>query len=341
MADLTTCAPLDPEIAAALAALPIDIGALLGGLTDDTIADARAAMAQMPVPELSAAVERTDHEVPGSAGRRRAGPPSRRGDRRPAVPVLDARRRARARELRGRRPPLRSLVPAVRHRRRLGRVPPGPRDAVPGPLEDCYAGLAWVHEHAADLGVDPDRIGIGGPSAGGNLAAGLGLLARDRGRGAVRLPAADLPDARRPPDHARRAAGRTRSGRRAPTPTAGPPTSARPRAAPDVPAYAAPARATDLAGLPPTLIAVGAIDGFSDEDIDYAVRLRQAGVSVDLHVYAGAPHGFDGLAPGTAVARRANRDIEEWLAAPARRRLIAVGRGPAARSARQVVPWHG
>ena len=83
----------------------------------------------------------------------------------------------------------------------------------------------------------------------------------------------------------------------------------------DVEPYAAPARATDLAGLPPTLIAVGAIDGFSDEDIDYAVRLRHAGVPVDLRVYAGAPHGFEGLAPGAAVAQRAIRDTDEWLAA--------------------------
>ena len=77
--------------------------------------------------------------------------------------------------------------------------------------------------------------------------------------------------------------------------------------------YAAPARATDLSGLPPTLISVGAIDGFSDEDIDYAVRLRHAGVPVELHVYPGAPHGFDSLLPGTTTARRADRDMQDWL----------------------------
>ena len=92
-----------------------------------------------------------------------------------------------------------------------------------------------------------------------------------------------------------------------------------PRAAPTSPRTPPRRGRPTSRGLPPTLIAVGAIDGFSDEDIDYAVRLRQAGVPVDLHVYAGAPHGFDGLAPGTAVARRANRDIEEWLG----RRLAA------------------
>lgn len=81
-----------------------------------------------------------------------------------------------------------------------------------------------------------------------------------------------------------------------------------------VPCYAAAARATDVGALPPTFISVGALDGFADEDIDYANRLRHAGVAVELHVYPGAPHGFDGLTPGTAIAKRANRDLSEWLA---------------------------
>jgi acetyl esterase/lipase len=81
-----------------------------------------------------------------------------------------------------------------------------------------------------------------------------------------------------------------------------------------VPGYAAAARADDLRGLPPTYISVGALDGFADENIDYANRLRHAGVPVQMHVYASAPHGFDSLTPGTAIAKRANRDIVEWLA---------------------------
>lgn len=81
----------------------------------------------------------------------------------------------------------------------------------------------------------------------------------------------------------------------------------------DVEPYAAASRATNLVGLPPTLIAVGALDGFSDEDIDYAVRLRHAGVVTELHVYPGAPHGFDTFGDFTAVSRQANRDIDEWL----------------------------
>jgi len=314
MPEPTTCAPLDPEVAEVLAAFPIDVGALLGGLSDDTIAVTRAAMAQMPVPELGDAVTRIDHDVPGAPGVvvRVHRPVGVSGDL-PCVYwmhggglVLGSYEGDDARF--DRWCPLFGIV-GVSVEYRLA-----PETPYPGPLEDCYAGLTWVREHAAELGVDPARIGIGGPSAGGNLAAGLALLARDRGEVAVSYQLLIYPmlDDRQitassewidpiwPPSANTYGwtayLGAAKGG-------------------PDVPAYAAPARATDLGGLPPTLIAVGAIDGFSDEDIDYAVRLRQAGVAVDLHVYAGAPHGFDGLAPGTAVARRANRDVEEWLAA--------------------------
>jgi acetyl esterase/lipase len=83
----------------------------------------------------------------------------------------------------------------------------------------------------------------------------------------------------------------------------------------DVPGDAAPARASDLSGLPPTLVAVGALDLFSDEDIEYAVRLRHAGVSTDLRVYRGAIHGFLAFAPGLTIGRQATADIEHWLRA--------------------------
>ena len=193
-----------------------------------------------------------------------------------------------------------------------------PETPYPGPLDDCYAGLAWVHQHADELGVDPDRIGIGGQSAGGGLAAGLALLARDRGEVPVAFqlliypmlddrqitPSSGWPDPIWPPS-ANTYGWTAYLGDR--------------KGGPDVEPYAAPARATDLAGLPPTLIAVGAIDGFSDEDIDYAVRLRHAGVPVDLHVYAGAPHGFEGLAPGCG-RRPAGRPRHRRVAGrPARR----------------------
>jgi acetyl esterase/lipase len=81
----------------------------------------------------------------------------------------------------------------------------------------------------------------------------------------------------------------------------------------DVPPYAAAARATDLAGLPPTCVIVGSIDGFRDEDIDYAQRLNQAGVPCELHVIAGLPHAYL-LAPDAAAVRLAGQCMDDWLA---------------------------
>jgi acetyl esterase/lipase len=87
-----------------------------------------------------------------------------------------------------------------------------------------------------------------------------------------------------------------------------------------VPYTAAPARATDLSGLPPAFVSVGAVDGFRDEDVDYALRLNQAGVPAELHVYPGACHGFHHFAPDAPVTRQCMRDQEEWLNRQLRRR---------------------
>jgi acetyl esterase/lipase len=81
----------------------------------------------------------------------------------------------------------------------------------------------------------------------------------------------------------------------------------------DVPPDAVPARAAELAGLPPTFISVGTADCLRDESIDFAARLCRAGVSTELHVYAGAIHGFDMFAD-CAVAKCAARDSTDWLA---------------------------
>jgi acetyl esterase/lipase len=81
----------------------------------------------------------------------------------------------------------------------------------------------------------------------------------------------------------------------------------------EVPGYAVPARAADLAGLPPAFITVGNLDGLLDEGVDYARRLVAAGVPADLHVFAGGPHAFDSMLAGTAVAQRAGQVLEDWL----------------------------
>lgn len=188
-----------------------------------------------------------------------------------------------------------------------------PETPYPGPLDDCYLGLRWVHQHAADLGIDPDHIGIAGTSAGGGLAAAVALLARDRAEVPLRFQLLDCPmlDDRQITPSSRldglliwsresnEFGWRSYLGDLYGTA--------------DVPAYAAPARATDLSGLPPAYVCVGNVDGFRDEDIDYALRLNQAGVPTELHVHPGAPHGV-GFAPDLDVAKRYLRGIDSWLA---------------------------
>lgn len=187
-----------------------------------------------------------------------------------------------------------------------------PEHPYPAAIEDCYAGLSWVMGNGADIGVDVDRIGIGGPSAGGGLAAALALMVRDRGQFEIDYQLLIYPMI----DDTR---STTSAGWEVPV---WPPSSNRFGWSSylgdrfdtnNIPSHAAPARETDLTGLPPTYIMVGGLDGFADEDIDYATRLNHAGVPVELHVYPGAPHGFEGFAPGAAVSRQARADMNAWL----------------------------
>lgn len=187
-----------------------------------------------------------------------------------------------------------------------------PETPYPGPLDDCYRALAWVHANCEELDVDPNLLVLHGVSAGGGLAAGLALLARDRGEIPVALQILDTPmiDDRMETPSSRQdglaiwnrgsnefgwasylgeLAGRD-----------------------DVPIYAAPARADDLSALPPAFVSVGSCDGFRDEDIEYARRLNQAGVPAELHVYAGAPHGYQ-FARDTSIYRQSRLDIEAWF----------------------------
>ncbi len=187
-----------------------------------------------------------------------------------------------------------------------------PECPYPGPLEDCYAGLRWVHEHASELGVDPQTIGVVGGSAGGGLAAALALLARDRGKIPVAFQLLVYPmiDDRMVTESSRWDA-----------PIWNPSANAFGWRSylgdlfgtADVPAYAAPARAVDLSGLPVSYVCVGTLDGFLDEDIEYAQRLNHMGTPTDLHVYPGAPHGFVSAMPDTTVSTRCWRDMTEWL----------------------------
>jgi acetyl esterase/lipase len=184
-----------------------------------------------------------------------------------------------------------------------------PETPHPGPVEDCYAALAWMHGEAAALGIDPARIAVTGESAGGGLAAATVLLARDRGQIPVAFQHLIFPMlddrtviAADPSPHLGEFVWTPAANRFGWTSLLG----AEPGGQ-GVSPYAAPARADDLAGLPPTFMICGALDLFLEEDMDYARRLIRAGVPTELHIYPGAPHAFM-LVDSAQVTRSFVRD---------------------------------
>jgi len=173
-------------------------------------------------------------------------------------------------------------------------------------IEDCYAGLVWTAEHAGELGINTDRFIIAGASAGGGLAAGTALLARDRQgprlTGQVLIyPMLDdrTGSSRKIPEHIGVFGWNEETNRfgwecflgQAP-------------GTDQVPMAAVPARIENVAGLPPTFIGVGALDLFVAENLAFAQRLMDAAVPVELVVMPGAIHGFDTMVPKSAVAQR-------------------------------------
>jgi acetyl esterase/lipase len=195
-----------------------------------------------------------------------------------------------------------------------------PEHPDPAPVEDCYAGLAWISRHAAELGIDPGGIVVCGRSAGAGLAAGSALLARDRGGPALLGQLLDYPMLDDRDDTVSsvqidgigvwdRTSNRTGwdalLGSR--------------RGADDVSSYAAPARESDLSGLPPAYIAVGSADVLRDECVAYASRIWQCGGVAELHVWPGGFHAFDVIAPQAALSRSAIQTRSDWL-----RRLMGV-----------------
>jgi acetyl esterase/lipase len=184
----------------------------------------------------------------------------------------------------------------------------------PYPVEDCYAGLVWTAENAAELGIDPNRLLIGGGSAGGGLAAGTTLLARDRrGPGLIgQLLIYPMLDDRDESVSTRQIDG-IGVWDRGSNITGWTALLGGRKGTDDVSIYAAPARATDLTGLPPAFIDCGSAEVFRDEDVDYATRLWAAGVQAELHVWAGGFHGFDMFAPHTAVAQAMLAARDDWV----------------------------
>jgi acetyl esterase/lipase len=189
-----------------------------------------------------------------------------------------------------------------------------PENPHPAPVEDCYAGLVWTAEQAARLGIDPDRILIGGASAGGGLTAAVALMARDRGGPALigQLLLCPMLDDRNNTPSSWQMAG-LGIWDRVSNDTGWDALLGDRRHGLDVSPYAAPARATDLSGLPPAFIDVGSAETFRDEDVAYATGIWQAGGNAELHVWPGGFHGFDLMAPQAAISQDAKAARLRWL----------------------------
>lgn len=186
-----------------------------------------------------------------------------------------------------------------------------PEHRFPAAIDDCYAATTWISEHAGQLGIDPDRIAVGGDSAGGNLAAGVTLLAKDNGgpRLAHQLLVypntdylSDTPSVRENTDpllfNSTSVDWYWRHYLNSPEDGAHP--------------LASPLRAPDLTDLPPATVITAEYDPLRDQGEQYAARLREAGVPVEQTRYEGMVHGFFAMsgvldAGGTAIAQAARR----------------------------------
>tara|TARA_B100000579_G_scaffold50411_1_gene35093 strand:- start:389 stop:1363 length:975 start_codon:yes stop_codon:yes gene_type:complete len=176
-----------------------------------------------------------------------------------------------------------------------------PENPYPAQVQDCYEALVWMSKNASELGLDTDRLAIVGGSAGGGLAIATALMARDQEFPKLSFQMANYPmiDDRNETPSSKEITDVGIWDRKA-----------------NIEAwdwylggknadeYAAPARAIDLSGLPPTFIDVGELDLFRDEDIEFAKRLLQAGVTTELHVYPGAYHASESFAPEAELSKQ-------------------------------------
>jgi acetyl esterase/lipase len=188
-----------------------------------------------------------------------------------------------------------------------------PENPFPAGLDDCMATLRWMHAHADELGVDQDRIAVAGVSAGGGLAAAVVQRSCDEGitlRAQVLVyPMLDDRTALRD-DHAGRGQiGWTPSSNRFAWSAY---LGREPRMS-EAPNYAAPARRTDLSGLPPAWIGIGGLDLFYEEDVAYADKLRACGVPCELITVPGMYHGADAIAPKAASMQGFRRGMLDHL----------------------------
>ncbi|SFR93647.1 Acetyl esterase/lipase [Microbacterium sp. cf046] len=190
-----------------------------------------------------------------------------------------------------------------------------PEHPDPVPVEDCFAAVQWVAKNAAELGVDPARLIVAGQSAGAGLAAGVALLARDRGGPAIAAQVLVSPmlDDRNDTVSAHQIDG-IGVWDRSSNDTGWTALLGARRGGDDVAASAAPGRVEDLAGLPPAFISVGSAEVFRDEAVSYASRIWACGGVAELHVWPGGFHGFENFAPDARISRAAAAARDGWLA---------------------------
>lgn len=182
-------------------------------------------------------------------------------------------------------------------------------------VDDCYRGLLWIAEHADELGIDPARIVVAGASAGGGLAAGVTLMARDGGTLSIAAQVLICPmlDHRNVTTSSRQYSGDPGVWTREMNEFGWRSVLGDLRAE-RVPGHVSPAVADDLSGLPTTYVDAGSAEVFRDEDVAYATRIWAAGGQAELHVWAGGFHGFDALYPQARVSAEARRTRNAWLA---------------------------
>lgn len=200
----------------------------------------------------------------------------------------------------------RAVIASIEYRR-------APEHPDPAPITDCYDGLRWCAENAEQLRIDPSHIIVTGTSAGGGLAAGITLMARDEGFPQLShqvLVCPMLDD--RFETHSSRMLDDDGTWDRNGNLYGWTALLGERRGTEDVSYYAAPARAKDLSGLPRTFIDVGSAEGFRDEAVDYAMKLSEAGVSVDLHMWGGGFHGFENIAQA-AVSQASSATRAEFV----------------------------
>lgn len=191
-----------------------------------------------------------------------------------------------------------------------------PEHPYPAAITDCYKALEWTWNNCEKLNIDSSRIAVAGASAGGGLAAAIALMARDRReiKLSFQMPLYPMIDDRNETfssyeineknmplvwnRESNLIAWKMYLGE---------------NYSKEVDYYAAPARAKDLSGLPPTYICVGQLDPFRDETIDYVQRLAKAGVPVEFHLYPGCFHGFDSIFNKCEISKQARNEYIDAL----------------------------